>query len=408
MEGENNVVSPNKGNGSKKIIQGVIIGILIGLILIATGFYFWGKFGSEISQTQKGNEQGSQFSSDKNQIPPADQKNKLPGAAENIENPNELLGDAGENEPVCEADWEALTNNDVGYRLCIPKSWTYKITDEKSELMGGIVKYVTITSPDGKYRLHFGLKKKTDSFYTSDRTGVGAGDIQKIGKVTVLGQELNVIALSYENKVHEIFFGEIGSVKLENGKYILDSWFGPTWDTYTGAGMNTAIPEVEAAKKILSSLSILESDEAVCHPLTNEDLLTMQGWKSITNNKYKYTFKYPQEWKVVSNEGDMIGLEDKDKMVSLQFRSGPATEIGYAGYKKISEASLKVDCLDAHATYFKFNVNGDQFDHYMTVVSFKRGDTQHVIMFSYKSMGASLDSDLGEAFGIILKTVNFN
>ncbi|HLN18609.1 MAG TPA: hypothetical protein VK255_00380, partial [Patescibacteria group bacterium] len=292
--------------------------------------------------------------------------------------------------------------------LCLPQSWAYKITDEMSEVTQAKVKYVNITSPDKKYKLHFGLKKKTDNFYTSDRTGVGAGDVKKIGKITVLGEEIDVLALSFENKVHEVFFGNIGSDSIGDDKYEMGAWFDASWDTYSGAGIDVNIPEVAAAKKIISSLSILEPDMAICHPLTNEDLLTMKGWKNITNNKYKYTFSYPDDWKVVSNEDDMISMEDKDKMLSFQFRSGTATEIGFAGNQKLSEVNVKIDCLDAHIVYFKLPNEGDQFDHYMTVATFKRGDTPHVILFSHKSLGASLDSDFGEQFNILLKTVNFN
>ncbi|HLN19167.1 MAG TPA: hypothetical protein VK255_03285 [Patescibacteria group bacterium] len=109
----------NESTGKKKIAAGIVTGVIIGLIIVATGFYLWTKVAPEIStsKSQQSGQKGNQFGPEGNQIPPANPQNQIPGQAGETNEANEIIGDAGENVSVCEDGWQALTNNDVGYRL---------------------------------------------------------------------------------------------------------------------------------------------------------------------------------------------------------------------------------------------------------------------------------------------------
>lgn len=104
--------------------------------------------------------------------------------------------------------WQTYTNNDVGYQLKYPQGWTIKETNETSELTGGPVKYIVVSNPADKTFLMFGLKKTGDTFTTSDRTGIGAGEDSPVTdkKTTLLGAEITPDAHIWEGKTQEYFY----------------------------------------------------------------------------------------------------------------------------------------------------------------------------------------------------------
>lgn len=72
---------------------------------------------------------------------------------------------------------------------------------------------------------------------------------------------------------------------------------------------------------------------------------------------------------------------------------------------------MSVGCAKAKITYFSgdptFDPPRDSRDR-LILVEFEKNNIPHVILFSYYSVGASISSDIGEMFELILKTVKFS
>jgi len=107
--------------------------------------------------------------------------------------------------------WNTYTNNEVGYTLKYPCDWTVKEVNEFSETISANVKYITITTPDSNYFVHFGVRKNgVDSFETTDRTGVGAGEFVELPAETVMifGVSVTPKKLVFEGKTKEYFYNQ--------------------------------------------------------------------------------------------------------------------------------------------------------------------------------------------------------
>jgi len=154
------------------------------------------------------------------------------------------------------AGWKTYTNNVIGYKLRYPSGWIVKEVNTTSEVIEKDVKYITITNPDKKYFLAFGLKLKTDAFVTSDRTGIGAGDFVKNGKITILGTKVDIEQLSYKNKIKEVFYPQ-SITKTADGKYQFTASFSANDIAGYDSLDMTNLTEEAAAEKILKSVELL-------------------------------------------------------------------------------------------------------------------------------------------------------
>lgn len=108
------------------------------------------------------------------------------------------------------SDWKTYSNNTIGYSIKYPSDWSVKEFNEYNQTIGNTVKYITVTTPDGKNFLQFGVKKPSDTFAISDRTSTGAGDIiqDTDNPVTVFGVNLIANKLVYGGKAKEYYYAE--------------------------------------------------------------------------------------------------------------------------------------------------------------------------------------------------------
>lgn len=312
------------------------------------------------------------------------------------------------------AGWKTYTNTNVGYTLKYPADWTIKETSEFSPVREATVKYITINTPGKKYFLHWGLKEKSDSFYISDRTGMGAGEEKKTGKITILGTEADINNFIFKGKAKEIFYPTAGSFPTSNGKYeftaTLSYGSGSNWDTVD----LSSVPEKALAEKILKSVSLIgkTTSSAACpQNFTNEENLNKADWKTFSNAKNGYSFKYPKEWNITTKQDDYSNMGNAANSEYFEWRSGPMTGTDYMGYKEDSHKNISVGCQSAKITYFSGDPTadppGDAKDR-LILVQFEKKGIPHVIIFTYKYFGASVSSDIVEMFNLILKTAEFN
>lgn len=144
---------------------------------------------------------------------------------------------------------------------------------------------------------------------------------------------------------------------------------------------------------------------------TNEENLDKADWRDVSNVKNGYSFKYPKDWIVTAEESDYLQMGDEANGEYFEWRSGPMTGTDFMGYTEDSQKNIIVDCQTATMTYFSGDPTADpprDAKKRLVLVEFEKDGIPHVILFSYYSIGASISSDIGEMFDLILKTVKFN
>jgi len=154
------------------------------------------------------------------------------------------------------ASWKNYTNNDVGYKLKYPADWVLKDVNELSEITDKDVKYITVTTPDKKYFIHFGLAKKGASYSTTDRSGIGAGDIVKNGEITILKTTFKSDELVYKDKIKELFYPQGVKITADDKWQFTASFSASDKVDYATLDM-TNLEERLTAEKILSTVEIL-------------------------------------------------------------------------------------------------------------------------------------------------------
>jgi hypothetical protein len=387
-----------------KTVEMIIIGLALGFVLTVSGFFVW----------NRNLENKKEIENLKNQVNAlANQNGTKDLSNSNIENSDLASKTSSEYD-----SWKTYTNTDVGYSLQYPPDWILSETNGKSEVTNMMTKYITIDTPDKKYFLYFGLKRKADTFSISNRTGVGAGDEKNLGNIMVLNTSTDIKGLYYNEKLQEIFFGSIGQKNTADDKYIFGATFSSRGDTYSGDGIDPNLAYVETAKKILGTVKIIEKTlptadntfKTDCPSvLSDNDKATIEGWKTYNNKKYGYRFQYPDDWEIKTQQDDFVSISDRQD-VAFQFRSDIMASIEYMGFKIDSKKTKKIACINAEETYLSGDTseNLDMKDEQMIFAQFEKKKVPHLVMFSYKNIGASLSSDLVEAFEIMLKTIEFS
>lgn len=140
-----------------------------------------------------------------------------------------------------------------------------------------------------------------------------------------------------------------------------------------------------------------------CASLTADDKTTITNWLTYQNKDYNYSFKYPKDWQIKSQEKGLLALEGASGEVNLQFRSAEMSSLGFAGLEIESTSDINVACQKATKTVISASADGKAIH-----VSFTKNNVPHLIIYTFKSQGASYDGDMIELLDIILKTVTFS
>ena len=387
-------VMPPKKNRKKIIIISAAVAVVF--VFGILGYLGWKKYAEKQKNLQ---DLQAQVENLKNQA--GNQANQ-PG--EEVNNAEQTPAAEDNNQAADDYDgWNTYTNAEVGYQLRYPADWSVKETNEWNDMIGDDVKYITITAAGKKYFLYWGLKEKNDNFAISDRTGVGAGDLIQEGSVTVLGTNIAVKKLVYKSKVKEYFFPGTGSAKTADGKYYYGASLSPASGTdYNSLNMQ-GVPELEKARLILSSVTIIPraAPSGCASTLTSSDKLNMKDWKTFHNSKYGYSFKYPKEWTYDKVSDKLINFQNGPDGEVFSWRSEEMTALGFEGWDLDTTKNLKVACQSAKSTYL------EQGDERMIFTQFKYGGKSHMTSFGYKYVGASISSDMVEMYDLVLKSVEF-
>lgn len=317
-----------------------------------------------------------------------------------------------ENNPTGkEIKWKTYINKDIGYMLKYPSDWKLEETSEYHEILQGNVKNITIYTSDEKYFLSWGIKENADPFFISGRTGVGAGEPVKSGKMTVLDTEIDIVKLMLDGKVTEYFFNGIGSFKTKDGSHECNASFSYNSDKVSGNPNLANLAEFETAKKILQTVEIIPRSGKICQSeMTAQDKDIINGWAAFYNKTYDYVVQIPNDWtksNVVSYEKmnpDKVVtyINEKDKYERFQIRSEEYAWFDIPkSWTKFASKKMKVACFDSNLWYYE---RGDMV--FLTAY-FKHDDKRFSVFYGFKSPGASITSNAIKMYEAMLKSINF-
>lgn len=180
-------------------------------------------------------------------------------------------------------------------------------------------------------------------------------------------------------------------------------------DTYvTGQDKQTtnSAKKDETAKDTTNNTQTTKTTTSCASTLTDSDKIMIETWKTYENTTHNYSFKYPENWAITANEDDIVSFTDEADKTSFEFVSG--TSGGSTdGLEKTSEKESTIACEKATVQYYEAitPITGGH-DRYITA-NFKKDGTWYMIDVSYEYIGASLSSDIVEAYDLILKTIEF-
>jgi len=160
--------------------------------------------------------------------------------------------------------------------------------------------------------------------------------------------------------------------------------------------------ETEKPEEVKKENKSAQEKEVCASTLTSSDKIAIKTWKTYKNTVRKYTFKYPEDWKVYKSEKDLVGLEDKNGDIHFHIVSGDqAKGTQVPPYKQINKKEIQVACQKAQRIYF---ASGNDV---IIRTTFEKDNVPYIVMIAYTDIGASLSSDIVEAYDLILKTIEF-
>lgn len=242
-----------KNGGNKKAIIISVISTLAVVLVIVGAYWAWQKYSQSRQDLEDLKQQVEDLKKDSGTTSEETGETKATESKTEEKTESDPESKTEDSEYV---GWKTYINSEIGYQLKYPADWTLKEINQFSELLGKTVKYITITSPDKKYFLHWGLKQKTDTFAISDRSGMGAGDFQKDGQITILGKGYDITRFVYKAKTKEVFYPSAGLSSTADGKYDF------TATLSYGSGSNydslniSDIAEKTLVEKILRSVTL--------------------------------------------------------------------------------------------------------------------------------------------------------
>lgn len=176
--------------------------------------------------------------------------------------------------------------------------------------------------------------------------------------------------------------------------------------TYRFYVPNTSTSSPLPTPRPSASKSSSPSASACASTLTSTDKTDTNLWKTYTNAKYNYSFKYPETW--VAGEGssnDDVILKDNEIITTFDFK---AATVGIAeeGYVLEATSDVKVACADANKKSYKGNQPGGE-DMRIITTRFTKSGQEFDIQIYYTDRGASISGDIVDVYNLILKTVEF-
>lgn len=177
---------------------------------------------------------------------------------------------------------------------------------------------------------------------------------------------------------------------------------------------NSSFPFLTKQDKNNNSTTADTSKECASSALTSAEKQEIQNWKTYTNNTYKYSFKYPSDWQVTSEEANaasVVGdIEDESGIEAINFVlfAQDKTDINVSDFTKTTSKEVTIECQKATTLVYDAGINpgsGNKDTHILT--PFTYNETKFVAFIRFPDLGASLSGDFFDTYYLILKTIDF-
>jgi len=156
-----------------------------------------------------------------------------------------------------------------------------------------------------------------------------------------------------------------------------------------------------SAKKDGTTKETTKASPPCASSLTDADKIEIKLWKTYENSKYKYSFKYPENWIVSNNSDNLVELKDNEADLTFQFLKG----VDLAQNWNV-ETTTEVVVVCQKSIKKLLSAADDPSEKGLST-TFVHGEDEYHVFVSYKYIGASLSSDIVEAYDMILKTIEF-
>lgn len=218
------------------------------------------------------------------------------------------------------AGWKTYTNSTVGYSVKYPADWTVKDINEPSFVSGQTARYISISNAKATRSLHLGVRKSSESKIDIwARTGIGAGDFQAGDSVAIAGSSVQSIKLVYQRKAVEIFYSPVehATDPVTIGSFDVSAYFSNKSDDNSDLSTDA---DYLTANKMLSTLTFLDDTT---------------GWKTYTNTRYGYSFRYPSGYTLTEAENINIKKDNASMTARIKDRKlDPNNILGIYGKKE--------------------------------------------------------------------------
>jgi len=234
---------------SKKTLTISIISIII-LALIGGGAVWYVK-------TQK-QEPNNMPVTENNNLEEEQESNEL---QEETSSEADMVDNAESSLNLDQTNWLNYRNDEYGYELKYPKSWSVEENNKEDAFVKGrIIKNVIFYNPNKAYSLLFGTKKESEDIYIEGRTGFPAQDtIEKGGEISINNVKVNILYSIYKNRVNEIYYSKLNSQKKPYEYFELnDNLLGhATFSNYDDSDLKYS-NETKIGDKILESFRFID------------------------------------------------------------------------------------------------------------------------------------------------------
>ena len=183
------------------------------------------------------------------------------------------------------------------------------------------------------------------------------------------------------------------------------------------SGIGSGEKKSDSATTTNSATTATAQNTPCADSLTSTDKAQMPGWKTFTNTEYNHSFKYPDDWSIADTgvnkwtEVSVVsGEEDIAKVSNIIIVAGDKVS-GFTtkGLNLESETDMQIICQTVKYSFYNQPATTDNPRNTNVIrAPFTHNGTNFLAtMFFPASGSASLDSDYGELFQQLIRSLEF-
>ncbi len=194
------------------------------------------------------------------------------------------------------ADWKTYTNNKYGFEIQLPSDW--QAQEGNTDVSFNSQENLKVFEKAEKENWPEGPANNITFLYYDDITKQAANEGITL-KSKILEEYVNLSKYNFFDSKKISFAGQTAFRGKETGMFDTDAiWMQRDNHVYKMWLQSKVGMDAQLSAKILSTFKFTE-------PVS---LVDTSNWKTYTNAKYGFEFKYPGNWEIKSEKGDVIAL----------------------------------------------------------------------------------------------------